>query len=132
MNEPKPIGHNRDAFRLALIIALLFALFLIVLGIAAWNTRIAFMPLVPKSPAPAGKVFSLSAAGFSICPPVSNPPAGARKASGVSMFTLASDAAVSLGPRCRPAENFLRQRESPVSPRVDGCARLAENFPARV
>lgn len=40
---------NRDAFRLAMVIAGLFLAFLIVLGIAAWNTRIAFMPLVPKA-----------------------------------------------------------------------------------
>lgn len=44
------MSDNRDAFRLCLVIATLFALFLIVLGIAAWNTRIAFLPLTPKPP----------------------------------------------------------------------------------
>lgn len=48
------MSDNRDAFRLCLVIATLFALFLVVLGIAAWNTRIAFLPLTPKPPVVSG------------------------------------------------------------------------------
>ena len=39
---------NRDAFHALLIVSGLFALFLLALIIAAWNTRIAFFPLTPK------------------------------------------------------------------------------------
>jgi hypothetical protein len=40
---------NRDAFHLAIMISVLFALFLIVLGIAAYNSRFMLMPLVPRA-----------------------------------------------------------------------------------
>jgi hypothetical protein len=58
---PTPARPNRDAFQLAIVIGSLFLAFLIVLGIAAWNTRIAFLPLTPKAAstpaaAPAGAV----------------------------------------------------------------------------
>lgn len=50
---------NRDAFHLALMVGGLFLAFLIVLGIAAWNTRIAFLPLTPKAPAAPAATTSL-------------------------------------------------------------------------
>lgn len=65
MNPPDaPTRHeimeergNRDAFRLFLVFALLWALFLGVLAIAAWNTRFMVMslPAMPPAPKPAAK-----------------------------------------------------------------------------
>ncbi len=50
---------NRDAFHLALLLIVLLGMLITVIGIAAWNTRIAFIPLAPKAAeAPVrGKVF---------------------------------------------------------------------------
>ena len=98
MSEPENNGRpNRDAFHALLIFALIFALFLVALIIAAWNTRIAFLPLTPKATPAAVQKTSFT-----------YPPAGVRKASGVfPMFTPASDAAVVTGLSCRPAEFFL-------------------------
>ncbi len=73
MSEPEKILRheinedraNRDAFKLALVIGTLFALFLVALILAAWNTRIAFLPLAPKTPPPPiEKAFLHSALGI--------------------------------------------------------------------
>jgi hypothetical protein len=39
---------NRDAFHALLIVSALFALFLAAVIVAAWNTRIAFLPIAPR------------------------------------------------------------------------------------
>jgi len=93
---------NRDAFHALLIVSALFALFLVVLGIAAWNTRIAFMPLVPKAPAAAPAHVSFFAPRTHTAR--RNPPPGVRKTPEV--VTPASDAASTMGQSCRAEENF--------------------------
>lgn len=40
---------NRDAFRLCVLILIVVAIGLVVLGIAAWNSRFMLMPIVPRS-----------------------------------------------------------------------------------
>lgn len=62
------MNPNRDAFHLALVIAALFLAFLVVLGIAAWNTRIAFLPLAPKPTPPPAASPSLRFLPFSTFP----------------------------------------------------------------
>lgn len=71
---------NRDAFYALLIVSLLFALFLVALIIAAWNTRIAFLPLMPKSPAPAAEKTQ-----FTFAPPIESP---VRRVSGNALLMV--------------------------------------------
>lgn len=86
---------NRDAFHALLLVSTLFALFLVVLGIAAWNTRIAFLPLTPK-PSPSASLFRRPVpigevgAGFPHFTRASNTAAVTAHAAGLRSFQLSA------------------------------------------